>query len=200
MRGTIRRWRPDRRRRKPRGSERQARRGQRGPRGEPRAGRCAGRTAAAASGAVRGRRAGSGVTAEPTIDLGGQANPARPITAGMRSGPAAAVGCVRAPCASAARTDATPNPRSPDRVEHLPDRAKIVLDAWPPPRYEPAHERRRGAVVKLVITPACHAGGRGFESRPLRQGNPAEMRGFSFPDRGQPGRLRRLRSRQVARE
>ncbi len=27
----------------------------------------------------------------------------------------------------------------------------------------------RGAVVKTVITPACHAGGRGFESLPLRQ-------------------------------
>ncbi len=26
-----------------------------------------------------------------------------------------------------------------------------------------------GAVVKVVITPACHAGGRGFESLPLRQ-------------------------------
>ena len=25
-----------------------------------------------------------------------------------------------------------------------------------------------GVVVKLVITPACHAGGRGFKSRPLR--------------------------------
>ncbi len=25
-----------------------------------------------------------------------------------------------------------------------------------------------GAVVKLVITPACHAGGRGFKSLPLR--------------------------------
>ena len=50
--------------------------------------------------------------------------------------------------------------------------------AWLSGRASPSHggghrfkscTAHHGAVVKTVITPACHAGGRGFESLPLRQ-------------------------------
>src|SRR6059058_6000737 len=36
----------------------------------------------------------------------------------------------------------------------------------------PSQHPPEGAVVQLVRIPACHAGGRGFESRPLRQSIP----------------------------
>ena len=37
--------------------------------------------------------------------------------------------------------------------------------------------KKVGVVVQLVRIPACHAGGRGFESRPLRQS--IDIRGVS---------------------
>ena len=38
----------------------------------------------------------------------------------------------------------------------------------------------QGVVVQLVRIPACHAGGRGFESRPLRQSTRANPSGFAL--------------------
>ena len=46
--------------------------------------------------------------------------------------------------------------------EHRPYKARVTSSSLVAPT------KKYGAVVQLVRTPACHAGGRGFDPRPLR--------------------------------
>jgi hypothetical protein len=59
--------------------------------------------------------------------------------------------------------------------EHLPYKQRVTGSS-------PVTPTRYGAVVQLVRMPACHAGGRGFESLLRRQRNRFFGAGFICPD------------------
>ena len=67
------------------------------------------------------------------------------------------------------------------------------LEAWKTYTIFATQISKHGVVVQLVRIPACHAGGRGFESRPFRQlsrDNKAPEGAFFMPEFYLPANIR----------
>ena len=112
----------------------------------------------------------------------------------MRRDPGADVGADREPDEGERAEDETASESADRRNEHDRDRDPVgdvephlgrVKAGLHVPRLDWV---ARGGVVQLVRTPACHAGGRGFESRRSRSPIPAWLLACGLPAASAGGR------------